>query len=1209
MIEIFSGEVSFSAGSQLKGAWDRITSKLNISGFSVNLTSLAITSAGLQIQGSITLPEILGEETVAIEDNNFIVINSGGVSLNGGEIELSGQREFRLGSLTLETNDLSLDISENPESFVLQGDASLIGFIPGSNISVSADFDPPGFIEIDPNGNPVLSVDGDVSLSDVVIVEDVLELKQFVLGIDTTDDSLSADAILDIPDGIQLEGDISFLDGKLDAIAFQLNAENGIPLFEGVTLNGFGGDVENILAQENAGIDLTNTILGDEGIKIASAIINEDNKFIDPDSIREFIVFERELDLIYYPKEIEKIRVGSGNAEEIRQSLQEKYPDSFFTNKVEEVEREALISDRRYSILEGVEADGKIQTSEPVFIGDIKIDAGVPDGGSISVPGFLGVPNNRVDLADFISIKGDVLYTSEVLALAATLDLFDPNIVKGDGTLILDSRSKTISADVNLDIFNGLITSSDQFTINSNFDVVIDGDISINIPKKIGGFSVPFVGGKSIRADYAFQFINDGNSSNDFVAFWGHVPVIGTFGVEISFNGRIRTIGHPPAEETGSWTISEGTESLFLEATWENSVNDVEIIIETPNGEFLTEDEFTANGIEFVDFLTDAEGKVVKIDNPAVGVWDIKVQEDFLSQVGEVAYHAVLGETEKPSLNIETPTVIEEDSTVNIPYQLEDVDSDATVSFFLDHDNKNFDGLLIGHSLPEDGDSFTWNTKGIAPGTYFIYGRAIDEQNEPVFVYSPDFITITETIDISLDYILPDTDAVINQPFTYQLELTNNSDRTATDLKIVSKLEDNGEFISANLPVEQKGKEFIFNIDTLGAKETKIVEVTITPTALGELTSRLEVSHPAYDENINNNHEFFSVNVVNPEAQLTRLNNDIFSILSNSSGSQLDFQLLGANSESVNEVGFFVVENEQGTITDDQGNQVNPDDQEYTQKALSQSQVIFSALNNLPNGFEQTQLTRTIENLQNGDRIVFFFIENATTKDIIQGNTDSNQVFFGSTFNHKNFNPLEVTILPDNELNLAWQTDEDNSTYDEMRLSVNNRVNDNISDSPIIQQNNSSEIIDLTEFEESVPINVSVYREAAFDNLVGFYAIDDLLGNVGGVSPESTNYQQIALENRVQTLDLIQVENQQTKTISGFLEGGQLFAPFIISNGSFEDALNGLADVYFPFLGANTDKLDHIRLLADNTFGFEDLANGGDRDFNDLIISLNSTST
>lgn len=30
------------------------------------------------------------------------------------------------------------------------------------------------------------------------------------------------------------------------------------------------------------------------------------------------------------------------------------------------------------------------------------------------------------------------------------------------------------------------------------------------------------------------------------------------------------------------------------------------------------------------------------------------------------------------------------------------------------------------------------------------------------------------------------------------------------------------------------------------------------------------------------------------------------------------------------------------------------------------------------------------------------------------------------------------------------------------------------------------------------------------------------------------------------------------------------------------------------YLGANTDKVDHIQLLGNNTFGFEDLANGGE---------------
>jgi hypothetical protein len=45
--------------------------------------------------------------------------------------------------------------------------------------------------------------------------------------------------------------------------------------------------------------------------------------------------------------------------------------------------------------------------------------------------------------------------------------------------------------------------------------------------------------------------------------------------------------------------------------------------------------------------------------------------------------------------------------------------------------------------------------------------------------------------------------------------------------------------------------------------------------------------------------------------------------------------------------------------------------------------------------------------------------------------------------------------------------------------------------------------------------------------------------------------------------------------------------------------------VYFPYLGANSDKTDHIRLLGDNVFGFEDLPNGGDKDYNDVIVKVN----
>jgi Domain of unknown function (DUF4114) len=44
---------------------------------------------------------------------------------------------------------------------------------------------------------------------------------------------------------------------------------------------------------------------------------------------------------------------------------------------------------------------------------------------------------------------------------------------------------------------------------------------------------------------------------------------------------------------------------------------------------------------------------------------------------------------------------------------------------------------------------------------------------------------------------------------------------------------------------------------------------------------------------------------------------------------------------------------------------------------------------------------------------------------------------------------------------------------------------------------------------------------------------------------------------------------------------------------------------YFAYLGANPDEVDHIRLLGDKTFGFEDLFGGGDLDYNDVVVQVN----
>ncbi|MCC5641291.1 DUF4114 domain-containing protein [Nostoc sp. CHAB 5844] len=41
-------------------------------------------------------------------------------------------------------------------------------------------------------------------------------------------------------------------------------------------------------------------------------------------------------------------------------------------------------------------------------------------------------------------------------------------------------------------------------------------------------------------------------------------------------------------------------------------------------------------------------------------------------------------------------------------------------------------------------------------------------------------------------------------------------------------------------------------------------------------------------------------------------------------------------------------------------------------------------------------------------------------------------------------------------------------------------------------------------------------------------------------------------------------------------------------------------------MGANSDNAQHVRILGDNTFGFEDLV-GGDNDFNDVIVKVSLT--
>ncbi|MEM1391763.1 MAG: SBBP repeat-containing protein [Cyanobacteria bacterium P01_H01_bin.150] len=149
--------------------------------------------------------------------------------------------------------------------------------------------------------------------------------------------------------------------------------------------------------------------------------------------------------------------------------------------------------------------------------------------------------------------------------------------------------------------------------------------------------------------------------------------------------------------------------------------------------------------------------------------------------------------------------------------------------------------------------------------------------------------------------------------------------------------------------------------------------------------------------------------------------------------------------------------------------------------------------------------------------------------------------------------------------------------------------------------------IDLTGFAtDTVTVDYTISREADFDNQVYFYAVDDITGTVDGVAVGEDDYIEAALSNLVSPV--FSTSDDNTESGSFEFEAGSIVVPLIIADGDMTQALNGEADVYFSYLGANTDNgnFDHIKLLNDTTFGFEDLPNGGDQDFNDIVIEINN---
>ena len=156
-------------------------------------------------------------------------------------------------------------------------------------------------------------------------------------------------------------------------------------------------------------------------------------------------------------------------------------------------------------------------------------------------------------------------------------------------------------------------------------------------------------------------------------------------------------------------------------------------------------------------------------------------------------------------------------------------------------------------------------------------------------------------------------------------------------------------------------------------------------------------------------------------------------------------------------------------------------------------------------------------------------------------------------------------------------------------------------------------LLDLTDLSGNAQITIT--REARFNNSVGFYVVADKQGTIVDSitgetwTPDDEGYGAAAIARSIASF---RVENNlSSSSFSVDLPAGNILAPYLIQNGSISDFESGEADAFFSFSAANSDNIHHILELgngSNNTFrfGFEDLTGlaTSDRDFNDMLMDI-----
>jgi hypothetical protein len=150
-------------------------------------------------------------------------------------------------------------------------------------------------------------------------------------------------------------------------------------------------------------------------------------------------------------------------------------------------------------------------------------------------------------------------------------------------------------------------------------------------------------------------------------------------------------------------------------------------------------------------------------------------------------------------------------------------------------------------------------------------------------------------------------------------------------------------------------------------------------------------------------------------------------------------------------------------------------------------------------------------------------------------------------------------------------------------------------------------------------VNVSfdfVFREATYNNELGFFPVDDPTGRIGDLNPGESGYLSTALD-RAQII-FPSGSTAATPDVTTKLAAGTVVVFFIIQNNALanfkaanpNNEISKLPLAFFSLDPLNPDARDHfvgfVGLDGKITqFGFEDITNGGDNDYDDIVYNVN----